>query len=98
MLNENFVVKLTENILKRYEPSIEDGITLLFDVKTEKLWVGNSSSNDLIKLIDGKRNIKEIYMSLQPMFNGYSYDELKHSFDDIILDLINKKFLEFVSL
>lgn len=96
MLNENSVVKLNKNVLKRFEQDIKDGTLFLFDLETEGVWVGNSSSNDLIKLLDGKRTLKEVYTGLQKEFEGYEYTELKNCFDSIIKDLLDKQFLEYV--
>lgn len=96
MLDEHIIIKLNKNILKRFEHNIDNGVLFLFDVQKEELWVGNDSSNDLIKLIDGQKTLKEIYTQLQPFFVEYEYDELKESFDAIINDLIKKRFLERV--
>lgn len=95
MLNKNSVIKLNKNVLKRFEHNVQDGVLFLFDAKTEEIWLGNSSSNDLIRLLDGKRTLKEVYTQLQKDFEGYGYDELKNSFDSIIKDLLDKKFVEF---
>lgn len=97
MLNENSIVKLTKNVLKRYEHNVKNGVLFLFDINTEAIWTGNSSSNDLVKLIDGHRTLKDIYLALQKLFDDYEYEELKESFDEIINDLLNKNFLEYVS-
>lgn len=98
MLNENSIVKLTKNILKRYEHNAKDGVLFLFDVETNTLWTGNSSTNDLVKLIDGNKTLKDIYLELQESFEGYEYRELKEGFDEIISDLLSKNFLEYVSI
>lgn len=96
MLQESSVLSLTKYILKRYEHNIEDGKLFLHDVKTRETWVGNASSNDLIRLVDGKRTLKEIYKTLWPMFQDYEYELFKNSFDSLIEDLIAKKFLKVV--
>lgn len=96
VLNDETVLNLTKNILKRYEHNIEDGTLFLHDVKTRETWVGNASSNDLIRLIDGKRTVKEIYEALWPLFEDYEYATFKESFDSLIADLIDKKFLRVV--
>jgi hypothetical protein len=95
MLNETSIIKLNKNILKRYEHNIKDGVLFLFDVETEEIWTGNSSSNDVIALIDGKKNLKNIYAELQKIFIGYAYEELRESFDSLLQELIDKKFLEY---
>lgn len=97
MLNETSIVKLTKNILKRYEHNVRDGVLFLFNIETEALWTGNSSSNDLVKLIDGNRTLKDIYLALKQSFEGYEYEELRENFDEVINDLLNKNFLEYVS-
>lgn len=96
MLNDDTVLSLTKNILKRFEHNIEEGTLFLHDVQTKETWVGNASSNDLIRLFDGKRNLKEIYETLRPLFEDYEYETFKESFDSLILDLIDKKFLRVV--
>lgn len=97
MLEDSLIVKLNKNILRRFEHNINDGVLFLFDVETEKLWIGNSSTNDLVKLIDGEKTLKEIYSKLQSVFEDFSYNELKESFDEIIDELIDKEFLKCVS-
>jgi hypothetical protein len=96
MLDENIVVGLSENILKRYEHNLQDGILFLYNVETQEIWTGNNSSNDLIKLLDKKSTLKEIYTALQPFFEDYGYDVIKDSFDFVIEELIQKNFLEIV--
>lgn len=96
MLDENWILKLNKDILKRYEHNLEGGILFLYNVKTDVIWKGNASSNDLIELIDGKKNLNEIYSQLETIFEGYSHNELKESFDSIIDDLLSKNFLEVV--
>ena len=94
MLDENNILKLSANILKRYEHNIENGVLFLYNVETEALWTGNSSSNDFIKFIDGKRNLKNIYLDVHSIFEEYEYEEIKNSLDSMINDLIKKDFLE----
>lgn len=96
MLNESSIIKLSKNTLKRFEHNIEDGVLFLFNVETEEVWLGNTSSNDLIRLIDGQRTLKEIYISLMPLFEGYKYDVVKESFNSIVSELKDKHFLEVV--
>lgn len=96
MIQEKSILKLTKNILKRYEHNLNNGILFLYDVETDDIWAGNESSNDLLKFIDGKSTLKEIYLNLLPIFNEYDYDELKDSFDSLLEELIKKGFLEYV--
>lgn len=96
MIDENTIVKLNKNILKRFEHNLNGGTLFLFDTVTDEVWMGNESSRDLIKLIDGKKRLKEIYTQLAPFFEGYKYNELKESFDAFICSLIDKKFLEYI--
>lgn len=94
MLEENIVVKLNKDILKRFEHNLNDGVLFLSNVQTDDLWIGNESSNELLKLIDGKKFLKEIYTELTPLFEGYDYDKLRNSFDAIVSELLEKGFLE----
>lgn len=97
MLDENSIIKLSQNILKRYEHNIDDGVLFLYDVKTDDIWIGNSSSNDLVRLIDGSTSLRDIYLKLMPLFEGYKYSEIQESFNVIITELIDKKFIEIIS-
>lgn len=97
MLEETLVIKLSKNILKRYEYSTEGSVMFLFNVQTDDLWTGNESSYDLIKLIDGKNTLKEIYSNLQLIFTDYEYEVLRESFDSLITELIDKNFMEIVN-
>lgn len=96
MLKESTIVKLSQNTLKRYEHNLENGVLFLYNLETEEVWTGNSSSNNLIKFMDGRRTLKEIYLILQPLFEDYEYNVLKKSFDSLISSLLEKNFLEII--
>lgn len=96
-LSPNIILKLSPNILKRYEHNIGDGVIYLFDVLVKELWMGNNSANDLIQVIDGQNTLGNIYEALSSSYEDYSYDELKASFDSVIQELIDKNFLEFAN-
>lgn len=96
MLNDASILKLGKKIVKRFEHNMQDGVLFLFDVDTDAIWSGNEASNELIKLVDGKRSLKEIYENLIPLYEGYEYSQVKQSFKSIINELISKSFLEIV--
>lgn len=94
-MDENLILKLSPYTLKRFEQNLgEDGIMFLYNINTNEPWTGNYSSYCLIKLINGQKTLSEIYKGLLPLFEGYEYDEIKQSFDSLLEDLIDRKFLE----
>lgn len=97
MLKDNCVIKIDRNVLKRYENNINEGTLFLFNLKTDEVWLGNSSSNDLINLFDGETSLKDVYNEIQKDFSDYTFEELKKYFDDLIEDLLKRNFLEYVN-
>lgn len=96
MLNDMTVIKLNKDILKRYEHNLKGGVLFLYHSDTCDVWVGNSSANNLINLLDGKRSLKEIYSILFPLFNNYEYTIFRENNDNLLYALIDKNFLEVV--
>lgn len=97
MLNDMTIIKLNQDVLKRYEHNLEDGVLFLYNVSSHDVWIGNRSANNLIGLLDGKRSLKEIYSVLFPLFKGYEYSIFKENNDKLIYKLINKNFLKICS-
>ena len=96
-MNETSILKLAPYVLKRFEQNIDDGLLFLYNVNTNETWTGNYSSFYLIKLINGQKKLNEIYNELVPFYEGYTYDEVKQSFDSLLSDLVNRNFLEMVT-
>lgn len=94
IINEAIVLRLNSNILKRFEHNLQDGIMILYDVERGEIWFGNSSSRELINMIDGNTNLKSIYANLLPLYEGEDIADILESFNYIILDLYNKNFIE----
>jgi hypothetical protein len=94
MLDENIVLKLNKNILKRHEPKIQGGLMFLYDVCTQEVWVGNSSTKLLIQAFDGQKKLAEIYNELKISFPDYTFEQIQKSFDAIILELMGNGFLQ----
>lgn len=90
------ILRLNKNILKRYEHNFKGGTMILFDVERDETWFGNSSSKELINMIDGKIDLNNIYINLFPLFEGFDKSEIITSFNKIIEDLYNKNFIETV--
>lgn len=95
-MDETSILRIAPYILKRFEQNLDDGVLFLYNVNTNDNWTGNASSFYLINLIDSKRTLKEIYTKLVPLFENYNYEEIKQSFDDLLIGLIKKGFLEVV--
>lgn len=91
-------VKLNKDILIRYEHNLYSGTLILYNVKTQEFWFGNESSHAIIQLIDGQKSLDEIYGKVLPEFPGYALEQLMQSFNALIKELIEKKFIEVVAL
>ncbi len=96
-LSEQSIIKLSSNVFKRFEHNIGSGKLFLYDFVDDKAWVGNSSANDLLNKIDGKKSLKNVYEELFRDFEDYDYLKLKESFDAIILNLLENRFLVIVN-
>ena len=91
---KDIILKFNKNVLKRYEHNLNNGTVFLFNVETEEIWTGNGAADCLLRLIDGKQTLEEIYAYLFPLFDGFDKNELKESFDNIVKSLLSKGFLE----
>lgn len=93
---DDAIIKLHKDVLKRYEHNLNDGVLFLYHIETHDVWVGNSSSNDLIKCLDGKRSLKEVYSALYSLYGDYNYSVFKNTIMKLLQTLLNKNFLEIV--
>lgn len=90
------VLKLNSKILKRYEHNLKGGTMILFNLDTEDIWLGNSSSRNFIDLLDGKNNIQDIYVQILSNYQETEYDKVINALNALIEDLYTKKFIEIV--
>lgn len=93
MLDKNLVLTLNKNVLKRFEPNLDEGTVFLFNIENETYWSGNAAVDCFIRLLDGESTLQNIYDNLLEIFEGYSQDEIINSYDNIIETLINQDFL-----
>lgn len=87
------ILKLNKDILKRYEHHLNGGLLILYNVKTRQYWFGNAGANEIVRLIDGYRNLDDIYTEALPHFDGCSLDDLKQSTGTLIKELLDKEIL-----
>lgn len=91
---DNFtILKLSQNILKRFEHNLKGGTMVLYNLETKAIWFGNSASRELIKLLDGNRNLEEIYIEILANYNEELHDKIIESLNIIIEDLVKQKFI-----
>ena len=76
---DNTTLKLSKNILKRYEPDIDGGTYFLFDTTNKKLWTGSFSSKLLLDLLDGQTSTKEIKNKFAKILNNDDIDAVNNS-------------------
>lgn len=95
-MDTSVIIKISKNILKRYEPSAHDGIMFLYNVVTREIWMGNSSTRDLIKQIDGIKTLEQIYNNLYAKYENVEYSIIQQSYESIISDLLQKNFIEII--
>ena len=93
MLKNDDILILNKNVLKRFEPNLEDGTLFLFNVQTETYWSGNAAVDCLIRLLDGQNTLQTVYDNLVEIFENYSKEEIVESFNNIIEILLDKGFL-----
>ena len=93
MFKNDTILVLNKNVLKRFEPNLEDGTLFLFNVQTEKYWSGNAAVDCLIRMLDGQNTLQTIYDYLFEIFENYTKEEICESFDNIIKILLEEGFL-----
>lgn len=94
-INKNSTIKLSPSILKRYEHNVDAGILFLFNAKTNQIYKGNILVALFVNLLDGKKNLADIYCELKNIFPEQSEEEIYKGFDCLIKSLIDKNFLEY---
>lgn len=97
MLSANSVLKLNEDVLLRFEANISNGGLFLFNAQTEEFWTGNFASFEILRLLDGKKNIQQIYEHAKILFEKQDFNEVKKSTEVLFLDLLKNNFLKIVS-
>lgn len=95
-MEETTILKLAPYVLKRFEENLDGGQLFLYNVNSNAYWIGNTASFYLIKLINGEKTLKELYDELFPLFNDYKLEDIKQSFDSLLMGLVSRKFLEVV--
>lgn len=95
-ISNNTVLKLNKNILKRFEHNLKGGTMILFDIKTEKFWLGNVASKSIIDLIDGKNDIETVYSKIFSSYDEADFSQVIEALNSIIEDLYTKGFVEIV--
>lgn len=95
-ISNSTVLKLNENILKRFEHNLKGGTMILFDTASEELWLGNLSSKLIIDLIDGKNDIETVYSQILSNYDETDFEQVIEALNAIIEDLHTKGFVEIV--
>lgn len=93
MQNKNSILKLNKNTIKRYEHNLNNGVLFLFNAVTKKHWAGNSASYEILKLVNGKRTLSEIYEDAKKIFDNLSNEEIEESINSILTEWIYEKFI-----
>lgn len=94
MLNKQ-TYRLSEDVLLRYEESIDSGTFFIFNVITKELWCGNMISKLLVELVDGKNSVDEIKKKLSTLLNIDLSANLNISVDNILTELLEKRMIVF---
>jgi len=96
MYNKNSVLKLNKNTIKRYECNFDNGVFFLFNAVTKKHWTGNNAAYAILKLINGKRTLDEIYTEAKIIFEDFSNEEIADSINPILSEWISEKFINVI--
>ncbi len=94
MIKSDVILGFGKYVLRRMEHNLNGGTIILFDTHSFDIWFGNESVNDVLKLIDVKTSLGDIYDSILPLYDGYCENEVIESFNSVIEELLEKKFLE----
>lgn len=97
-LDDNTVVKLSEDVLVRIEYDDDNVLLFLHNSAFETFWIGDFSSALFIKQIDGKKNIGSIANILKKHFVNYTTAEIKKDLYSLILELLDNKYLKIVNV
>lgn len=90
-MNNNIILQLAPNILKRMEYGINHFYLLNFN--NNDIWVGNYAAYLCISKINGINTLEEIIKDVHKDIQNYSYDEIYKSIICIIEELLEKDFL-----
>ena len=93
IIDNNTILKLNKNVLKRFEHNLEDGTMILFNTETEGVWFGNSTSKDLIELIDGNNTVEKIYSEILCKYQDEDFNTVLEALNNIIETLFQKEFV-----
>ena len=92
-VTEKSPVKFNKDILMRFGPSVDNGTVFLYNADSDEYWTGNQDAFKILKLIDGKTTLKEIYSKLALLYE-ISEDEIKQGSLFMINELIEKNYLK----
>lgn len=81
------------DVMQRYEPNISGGLFFLYKASNKTFWMGNESSFRILKLFNGKKNMRSIYELIKPYFCEFDFNDLKSNLNDILEELIDKEFI-----
>lgn len=92
-MNTNIKIKLSKNVLKRYEPNIDNGLFLLYNAKNKEFYESNPSFGMIINAIDGTFCIEEIINIVSKNNPQFSKQDIKTSLIELFNDLYEKGFI-----
>ena len=94
---ENCILKLDENVLKRFEFNVNGGTLFLYNASVESFWFGNKSAFRLLNMLDGVSSVEHICCSYSKLYPELDFEDIKSSIISLFEDLLLKKFLKIVA-
>lgn len=94
-MNKDSIIALSDKILKRYEEPLD--VIFLYNVQKDTIWAGNSSSIDILAMIDGKHSILEIASLLQNDYADFDSQMVLESVLNVCESLYVKEIIYIIS-
>lgn len=93
MLCSNTILKISPDVLKRYESNLVGGTFFLYNTINKDFWTGNKASYEILKLIDGKKTVQVLYDDAKNIFKGNDINAIINSIDVLLFELIEKNYI-----
>lgn len=94
-MNKESIIAFSDKILRRYEEPLD--VIFLYNVQKDTIWAGNSSSIDILNLVDGKHSILEISELLVNNYDNFDYQMVLESVLNVCESLYAKEIIYIIS-
>jgi len=84
---QGVAMKINNNIIYRFESTLEEGVLFIFDIKHYKTYKGSNLEHYILRQIDNGADVTEIIDSI---YNEYHIENCRENIEMLIEDFANK--------